>query len=481
MFTCISSLFIGNSYAKSFSSPDGIKSVPTASATSSRDTVCAGEIIDITITLTGTGPWIVTGTETVNGGTPNIFYDTITSPFTFQARPDPGNNVYNITDITDMGTGETNTGNVGGGDSINVFCHSLPHATGSITQGSVCLGQPIDININLTGTGPWIVNGTDSVTGGSLNYYSDTTPVASFSFQAIPDAGNNIYKIISIKDLATGCENIGNTGGNSFLSISVGPLPDLSISGSHSYSLCTGEQASLVFHFTNGVAPYTVQYSDESSITHTLVFGHDSTITLQYTEAGLHSFDFLTVADSHNCSKLVNFNTEITVYSIPQVSLADFSPLCDTIEKMMLSGGIPEGGMYSGRGVYSGYFYPAIAGGPGNYSITYTVQNGPCSDAKTKTMTVNLCRNLSISENENVVMQLYPNPSDGIFTLDLNNISGLAELQILNVEGQAVYAEMITGQLSYNKQIDMYGLTKGIYFIKVTGEHYTVTQKLIIK
>lgn len=457
--------------------------LPTASGTAVPGSVCLGQPVDINMIFTGTGPWSVIGTDSVTGSTLNIYSDTIpVSSFSFPAIPDLGNNIYNIIYIKDMATGCENFGNVGGGAPVTVVGNVIPEATGFITQNSVCLGQPIDINLNFTGTGPWLVTGTDSVTGGSLNTYTNTIPTAAFSFQAIPDQGNNIYNIINVIDLATGCENHGNTGGGSPLSINVAPLPDILLNGFHSSdSVCEGAQISLGIHFQEGIAPYTIQFKDQGNNLNALFIHTDTTILLNFPTEGIYSYSFLSLTDQSGCVVPLNYHSDISVFVTPQVVLNNFTPVCDTIEKVLLTQGTPAGGIYSGRGVYGQYFYPGVAGGPGSYSITYKLQNGPCTDSKTKAITVNLCRNLSISENEGTGIQIYPNPTDRIVNINIDHINGTAELQILNIQGQVVFLEKIDNQCFYNKQIDLGGFTKGIYFIKITSDQFIRTEKLIIK
>ena len=62
-----------------------------------------------------------------------------------------------------------------------------------------------------------------------------------------------------------------------------------------------------------------------------------------------------------------------------------FTPCFDTItttnaKPILLRGGIPLGGVYSGVGVNNGYFYPSVAG-PGNHMLSYLYTNSAlCSD-----------------------------------------------------------------------------------------------------
>lgn len=67
----------------------------------------------------------------------------------------------------------------------------------------------------------------------------------------------------------------------------------------------------------------------------------------------------------------------ITVNPLPDVSLAEFSPVLVSGPAFALTGGEPAGGTYSGTGVTNGYFDPAAAGiGSHEIKYTYTDANG---------------------------------------------------------------------------------------------------------
>ncbi len=76
--------------------------------------------------------------------------------------------------------------------------------------------------------------------------------------------------------------------------------------------------------------------------------------------------------------------------NIPQVSISDtVMSSCINGSMVLLEGGFPEGGQYSGQGVSEGYFYPGIAG-LGNHNITYFFSGeNNCSSAATTVMEVN--------------------------------------------------------------------------------------------
>jgi hypothetical protein len=91
-------------------------------------------------------------------------------------------------------------------------------------------------------------------------------------------------------------------------------------------------------------------------------------------------------SDANGCSG--SASTTITVYELPIVSLADFGDVCADSDPFALTGGLPEGGTYSGPGVSADTFDP-IAAGLGTHTITYTYTdaNG-CTSAATAEITV---------------------------------------------------------------------------------------------
>ncbi len=81
-------------------------------------------------------------------------------------------------------------------------------------------------------------------------------------------------------------------------------------------------------------------------------------------------------------------STQITVHSLPTVSLPAFQPLCFNSAPLSLNMAEPSGGIYSGIGVTGNYFFPAVAG-VGTYAITYTfIDNNSCQNTAVQNITV---------------------------------------------------------------------------------------------
>ena len=82
------------------------------------------------------------------------------------------------------------------------------------------------------------------------------------------------------------------------------------------------------------------------------------------------------------------------------------------------------------------------------------------------------------------LFSIYPNPTNGMFTLTLDNFTGdQIDLEIYNELGEIVYYENIQDNNPEGylvKQISLEGVKSGIYFVRVVSDNVIHTEKIII-
>ncbi|RKE99059.1 PQQ-dependent sugar dehydrogenase [Ichthyenterobacterium magnum] len=79
----------------------------------------------------------------------------------------------------------------------------------------------------------------------------------------------------------------------------------------------------------------------------------------------------------------------------------------------------------------------------------------------------------------NQIIKLFPNPSNGIFTLELNtNLDSDYDIEIISINGSVVLKQSITNNTT---QINAQSLSPGMYFIKVSNSNASTYKKIIIK
>jgi len=84
---------------------------------------------------------------------------------------------------------------------------------------------------------------------------------------------------------------------------------------------------------------------------------------------------------------------------------------------------------------------------------------------------------LSLNTNKVSNFAIYPNPTNKILNINLNQLNNTAIVEIYNVLGQKVLKTNLTKR---NSSIPVNDLSKGLYLITVKTENITTTKKLII-
>ena len=75
---------------------------------------------------------------------------------------------------------------------------------------------------------------------------------------------------------------------------------------------------------------------------------------------------------------------------------------------------------------------------------------------------------------------VFPNPSDGLITIKINQYNGKLQYQIVDLNGRII-VESQENDFVEEKQINVNGLQAGMYLIKMTIQDGSATKKLIIK
>ena len=75
-------------------------------------------------------------------------------------------------------------------------------------------------------------------------------------------------------------------------------------------------------------------------------------------------------------------------------------------------------------------------------------------------------------------IKVYPNPSTGLFQMDLPGL-GTAEIHVIDLYGKSVYEQMLLSGGVQNVTIDLSGKAKGTYLLSITQNGVTYHEKLV--
>ncbi|MBO6518330.1 MAG: T9SS type A sorting domain-containing protein, partial [Bacteroidia bacterium] len=86
----------------------------------------------------------------------------------------------------------------------------------------------------------------------------------------------------------------------------------------------------------------------------------------------------------------------------------------------------------------------------------------------------------SVEVVTNGALSVYPNPSDGMFTLSLSKSLRLNKVEVFSLTGRKVYSKDLSESLVIHR-IDLFGLNPGLYLMHMTSGEDTYQQKIVIE
>ncbi|MEY4604249.1 MAG: hypothetical protein RIT43_1541, partial [Bacteroidota bacterium] len=216
-------------------------------------------------------------------------------------------------------------------------------------------------------------------------------------------------------------------------------------------SVCLGTASTFSDFSSNSPTSWSWDLGDGTTST-------DQNPTHVYTSPGSYTVN-LTVT---NAAGTDTQSQTITVNALPSVTLTT----TDADNSVCVNSGLltlvptPSGSTLYGPGVSGTSFDPSSPfTGVGTWYVvaSYTDANG-CQDSATVAVTVDAC--LSVYESESALLQIFPNPNKGTFTvtgLEVNNT-----VDVLDINGKRVFSQKAAGS---KMEISLPDVTGGIYFL----------------
>lgn len=371
--------------------------------------------------------------------------------------------------------------------NFSPFCTSNICYTVSVNCFSTCVA-----NFN---TGTCVPSGTNaqvSFTNTSTGTNSNTSyfwtigsnTVSNQQHPTITFTANGIYTVCltytttSPSCSATICKTV---------SIGCVPASTLCAAGFNTLS-CTpsGTNASVQFVNTSSgtVAPTSYTWS----------FGNNSTTNgvnpiATYTANGVYNVCLSITSGSFCTDTICSLITVSCTAPVPTCQANFTNTPCNNGQSTFYS-------ISSGTNSSTTYTWTST-GQPNSPTPTYTVYvclkmknnssspTNTCSSTLCKTVTIN-CAEIGFAEYvmENSKVRIFPNPNNGSFTLDLDDVSfnsPIIYLRIYNVLGELVHQtskEIDNGE--FQREVNLGDLTNGAYYLRLSSGNQSYSAKLII-
>jgi len=296
------------------------------------------------------------------------------------------------------------------------------------------IGQATAINASgtLQSLSSYIVVNTSSVNLGNINFNQTVDAVFSIKADTLCPTGTPVQLVYTVN--AVPYQKVDT------LTIVIGEIPEINMKDT-TLSTCYA-------HFYDTGGPVN-DYTDDE--THVITFL--PTEANHFVKAVFSAFDVEENTASSSCWD------ELKVYDGSNTS----APLIGT---------------YCGTSI-PGPFIATNVNGSLTFSFTSdgSVQRAGWVAEITCYSTVNIDNVLPSDFN----CKVYPNPSTGLFTLEINYDSKEnSDLTITTIEGAVVYKKNISYSGGHNQKLDLTGFAKGIYILKLNNSEKQITKKLFV-
>jgi len=209
------------------------------------------------------------------------------------------------------------------------------------------------------------------------------------------------------------------------------------------------------------------------------IVGTGTTYTISGLAAGTYNF----TVNNGSCTSVASADVVINTQPLPPtVSLGHDTTICANQTVTLDAGNPGSGFLWSPDGQNTQVVTLDSLGlgiGPHTIIVTVTAPN-TCSASDTVVVTFDPCTDIPENTND-IILSIVPNPSNGLFFINVSGIEGPTELKIFSVSGQLVFAEMIDGTGLTNKSINMEAYPTGMYFVRIVNNKTIYSEKIIIE
>ena len=352
------------------------------------------------------------------GGTVYVGLASTTSPLVSTVSAPSGGS---ITGLMGLPNGTTNFQDfylIQSGDNGSTYDVLYTISATSATAGTIAKFSLV--------SGSWTANGTYTTTFGGFGLSAQDFGNGAKLYVTTGTGASVNNSVIQLTDAAGYNNNIGITTTNNLTLFTtatgtilkgiafapVAPCPTITATLTGTTTICTGSPASLTATVAGGTGPYSLTYSNGT--TNTTVSSYVSGDAIAVTPTSSTTYTIVGLTDANGCTGTGSSTAVVTVNQPPTTAdagtsqtitsgstatLAANTPTTGTASWSVTSGPSTSNTQFSSTTDPSATFTPA--GGVGNYVLTWTISNAPCTPSSSNvTITVaNPGVNLSVSSN----------------------------------------------------------------------------------
>lgn len=375
----------------------------------------------------------------------------------------------------------------------------LPTITAVSSVSAICIGQA---STNLTASGANTYTWSNSLTGSNVAVSPTTSTIYTVTGTSTLLCNNTSTVALTVLQLP----NVSASSSQNF--ICVGGNTSLTAIGANTYSWSNGASSSIAVVNPSVNASYLVTGTDLNGCRNTasvaitvntivinvlptsttVCLGNSVTFTASgatsYTWNGTNFFPTYFVTPTTSTSYTVmatdanlcpQMRTVLaSVYQLPNVTASITKTLICLNESAVLTAGGANTYSWSNGNTTSSISVSPTIDVTYYYTVVGTDTNN-CIATASQSLIVSKCTGFEKTFSDASQINVYPNPSTGVFNVELTS-NATKDIQVIDLTGRIIYAEKTsTNKLSLN----LNAYPAGIYYLKVNAENAIKTIKLI--
>lgn len=361
----------------------------------------------------------------------------------------------------------------------NIICTTCANASVTVSQNSAYILKVTDASggfgydtVNYTVTGTlynFQISGTLPLvfcSGGTATLSGNANNAVGFQWNKDGNSlADDTSNVLIVTD-SSGAYNLVYTEAgvcqatSNIINILFYDTPVVTINSIGYDTICIGGDVTLVANAA-GQGLTNVWLQDGSN-------ANDSSASLQVFSSGTYA---VVVTNLAGCSD----TTAILIAASPNfptpLSYTQFTndTLCNNAATIVLSGGEPTGGYYTGTGVSNDLFDPNAARNGLNLIYYNYVDSTGCSSSVYDTIVVLLCTGEETIYTENYI-RLYPNPVTDILTIQSEALSSRdAKITFFDITGKELFLNC-ERRNNNMVSVNVSALAAGCYLVSIEGE-----------
>ena len=419
-------------------------------------TVTDANNCQLTRTFTITEPAVLSATTSqtnlsCNGGTNGIAGVTVTggtAPYTYSWAPSGG-------------TGATATGLAAGTYTVTITDANACQITRSFTITEPTALSATTSSTNVSCNGGSNGSATVTVTGGTGAYTYLWAPSGGTAATASGLAAGNYTVTITDANMCQITRTVSVTQ----------PSPIVIVPSQSNVSCTGGSNGSATVGVSGGAGNYTFSWAPSG--------GTGATAT--GLAAGTYT---VTVTDANSCTATQSFTITTTADTTPPTVVTTNITVPLTAGVATITAAQVNNGSTDNCGIASISVSPSTFNcsnvGPNTVTLTVTDNSGNTATG-TATVTItdptNFC-GLSVPEFGDIKMRLYPNPTNGIVTVEFSRDITAEKIEVYSITGQLILSDTNTTTQS-SRQFNMERFPSGVYLVKITTAQGTQVKRLM--